>query len=248
VAGNITNDGDADYTFVGTNALVVPDGFPVVGTYFTSLGAWAYDVTDGDSTLAVDFQGPAGTLVLSLMDHDPCSWDAAIAAMTALVPTLPATFGADNAIRLSPTCLAISAPAQIGIGSSTDQHLTLTASSPLDSLWDLYSGDAPDWYRAVPLDLPAGLTLATEYDAGTGEPSLHLTGTAPAGTYVVHVLSYYDAGGGDNWYPGVSTFTVEVVLAATGSDSTSLLWPALALVGLGAGLLVVARRVRPRER
>jgi hypothetical protein len=248
--GNMGSDTDAHYTLVGPNALVEDDqnnSDPVIGMYFTAPGAWAYDVTDGDDNFAINFAGPAGTLVLSLVSYDMCSFDDAIAAMTALVPTLPATFGSDNAIRMSPTCLAISAPAQIGIGSATDQHLTLTANSPLNSRWDLYSGSAPDWYRAVALDLPAGLTLATEYDPGTGEPNLRLTGTAPAGTYVVHVLSYYDNGGGVYGYPEVSTFTVEVVLAATGSDSASLLWFAVGFIGVGAGLVAVARRARPRE-
>jgi hypothetical protein len=250
IMGNMGSDTDAHYALVGPNALVEDDqnnGDPVVGVYFDAPGAWAYDVTDGNDDLAVDFAGPTGTFVLSLQSYDPCSFDAAIAAMTALVPTLPATFGGDNALILSPTCLAISAPAPIGIGSTANDVLTFTQDPRLADWWDIADGNAPEWFHAVALNLPAGLTLGTEFDPGTNVPSLRLIGTAPGGTYVVRVLSYWDDGSGAV-LPVVSTFTVEVVLAATGSDSASLLWLAFGLIGVGAGLVVLARRVRPQER
>jgi LPXTG-motif cell wall-anchored protein len=250
MVGNLGSGGDAHYVAVGTNALVTDDqnnGDPVIGVHFDSPGAWAYDVTDGDDNIAVNFAGPASTFILSLQSYDPCSFDAAIAAMTALAPTFPATFGGDNDLILSPTCLAIAPPAEIEIGASTNQILTFTQDPRLAARWDISDPLASDWFRSVALDLPAGLTLATEFDAGTGAPRLRLTGTAPAGTHVVHVLSYY-GDGTDSYEPVVSTFTVEVVLAATGTESANLVWLALGLIGLGAGLVVVARRVRPRER
>lgn len=250
VSGNLGSDSNAHYTLVNPTALVADDQNdhdPVIGMQLVAPGGGAFSFVQGADAPAIDFAGVTGGLVLSIIDYDMCSFDAAVAAMTALAPTLSATFGTDNAPIYSPTCMVISPPAQIGIGDTTDQHLALTPDAAIATEYDLMAGDAPDWYRAMPLDLPAGLSLVTEYDPGTGEPNLHLTGTAPAGTYLVHVLQYYDGGGGYNSYPIVSTITVEVVLAATGSESASLLWIALGLVGIGAGLFGVSRRVRPRE-
>ncbi len=250
ISGNLGSDLTTDYALVDANSWISTDGGPtgengdpVLGWHFATAGAWSLNAVDGDDQMEIDFAAGPATLTVSLLELDACTFDAAVAAMTALVPTLPATFGATNTPLFSTNCLAIGAPTAITLGTSTNQVLSLTETGGLVGS-PLYGADAADYLRMTPLNLPAGMALALEFDAGTGFPSLRLTGTAPAGTTVVSVLTYLDGGGGDFYYPLVSTFTLRSELAETGSNAAMTASVSGGLILAGLGLVVLARRFR----
>jgi len=271
ISGELGSDSGTEYNVVSPTTLVssdeAPGWDPIIGYQLLGDGA-SFDVVDGDDMVYVDFPvGSTMTLVMALQDYDPCARDAALAAMAARVASLSSTFG-ETIPLLDTACLAIDAPVAFAAGTPTDQTLSVEdiSVSPEpgpDSALVYWLGYPYFETRFegeeiffISEGLPAGLTLDFDPDSVT----LHLTGTAAAGTYPVRIGFFHsEPYDGEDYRhnPLLSTLSLVVTgddeavdpeLAATGvSDATpavAMFGGLLLLVGAAAlgGLRVASRR------
>lgn len=173
---------------VGTDGLVVtgPPGLgPVVGLHVESDGA--PNEMDGADPEFPGFEAHGASTVvytMALLEYDPCGEAAAVSAMTTLVPDLGAHFGEDMPPVLG-ACISVQSPAQMNVGSPTDQILTLTQSGALAGGHPRLDGETyfdylDLWTSGVGTlapDLPAGLTAEIVPHPDTLEPALRVSGT-----------------------------------------------------------------------
>jgi hypothetical protein len=249
ILGELGSDGNSVYTPIATGGLVSsegPDGGDPILGYSSNGTNLAIDAVDGDDV--VTFVSDAvndTTLTVGFIEFDVCSVDAAVAAMTAAVPTLGAQFGTTFAPQYSDTCATVAAPVVTAGKVNVDLPIT---SSDLLTDWGYFDVEGTSNLGVIPEGLPAGLALTISY-VGT-VPTLHLTGTAPAGHYDVTAWVYIPFDGEEgpfNGYPLKVTFSFGTALAATGSAQ-----PTPAIIGgsvlalLGVTLVLVASRRRIR--
>lgn len=246
-AGNLGSDEDSTFLADGPTRLVSYEAGgsdPIIGY---SLANLTYSVTDGNDDVVVSFTGDQdAVLTLALIDFDPCSFDAALAAMQTAVTTLAADFGDTLPSYYAADCLTVETPDP----SLTDQRLDIIESDDLENNWDyIYAGsisDPADGLAVTVLSAPDGLTFSlVADDVDNDEPQLRMVGT-PASAGEVSLLFYYTDG--DNYYPLEVTFDVSSELAATGTSEVApvALGAAAALLVAGAVLLVVRRRAGAR--
>ena len=246
--GNLGSDEDSVFLGSGSTRVSYEDGGndPIIGY---SLANGTLGTTDGDDVVDIAFTGDqAAVLTVALWDFDPCSFDAALAAAQTSVTTLAADFGDTLESFYADDCLTVEAPAPIT--GATDQRLDIIESDSLENNWDyIFPGsisDPEDGLAMVVLSAPAGLSFSlVADDPATDEPQVRMTGTPTASGEVTLLFYYFD---GDNYYPLVATIDVSVELAATGTSEVApvALGAAAALLGAGALLLVLRRRLGQR--
>ncbi|MCA1942755.1 MAG: hypothetical protein LDL15_04040 [Yonghaparkia sp.] len=246
--GNLGSDEDSVFLGSGATRVSYEDGGndPIIGYSFANMSP---TVADGDDDVVVTFTGDqAAVLTVALWDFDPCSFDAALAAAQAALPTLAADFGDALGSFYAEDCLTVETPALVS--GATDQRLDIIESADLESNWDyLYGGaiaDPEDGLTFVVLDAPAGLSFSlVADDVDNDEPQLRMAGSPTTGGEVRLLFYYTD---GDNFYPLEVAFDVEVGLAATGPSDVApaVLGVAAAFLGAGALLLVARRRFARR--
>jgi len=246
VTGQLGSGPDTVFPHVTPTTLVsasTSTDAPIIGYQLSGAGA-AFDVADGSGEVHVDLPlvGSA-TLVMAFQDYDPCSRDAALAAMVARVGSLGSTFG-QTITMLDSNCFTVDAPSAFPAGTSTDQTLALLANPALfdQTELELFLEENDEVHiQLLTQGLPAGMSL--EIDPATA--TLHLTGTAAAGSYPVRFAFFRVDSDDDAYLPLLSTITLQVVgddeaadpeLAATGASDAA---PAAAMFG-GMLLLVGA--------
>jgi LPXTG-motif cell wall-anchored protein len=247
--GNLGSDEDSTFIPDGPNRLVsYEDGGSdmIIGYSFANA---AYSVADFDDSVSVSFTADQdAVLTVAVIDYDPCSFDAALAGMQSAVATLAADFGDTLDSFYADDCLTVESPA--AITGATDQRLDIIESDSLENNWDyIFPGsisDPEDGLAMVVLSAPAGLSFSlVADDPANDEPQVRMTGTPTASGEVTLLFYYFD---GDNYNPLVATFDVSVELAATGTSEVApvALGAAAALLGAGALLLVLRRRLGQR--
>lgn len=247
IGGDLGSDSDSTYVDLGAGAWISHDtnrGDPVIAWRFTGLTpSMGLPSQHGGVEFSMTGAGES-TITVAVIDFDECSFDDAIATMTAAAPTL--ALGQSIAPLYATDCLTAVDPAAVGPGAAIDAVLPLTPAAALDadnwvpsSLIDFTDGG----WRVDVVSAPAGLLAALEWvDVGDGALSLRLSGTpteswsGPA-VFVVH--------NGDE--PVLVEIDLEIAgppeLAATGpvEASGSAAIAALLLV-IGAALVLGARR------
>ena len=230
---------------------------PILGWNLTSTGTAALDVATGNDDVIV---AGTGDFVLTLVaaEWDVCSFDAALAGVTAALPTLDATFGGTLGEFYTTNCWALASPAVADAGTAIDFTVALDAiPAQFGVIFDEDDSDYLDDIGLIVKSAPAGVTVTLERDVDDN-PYLHVVGAMPATTSTIEVVLYstydYDEG---SW-PFISTMTLtptavateEVAdtdaaeLAATGASEQTPWFGAgaAALLLAGTGLLVWRRR------
>lgn len=246
ISGELGSDSDSIYTPVGTHGLVSHQdggGDPVLA-WDVSASDVVFDAVDGDDNLAFSFPAVNGnSLTVGLLDYDVCSLDAALAQAEAAVPTLASQFGTSWAPVYSTTCATVVNPSVTP--GAVNIAMPITQSAALDD-WGYFS-DPDDVWAVSATGLPAGLALSVTNEGSV--PVLHLTGTAPAGSYSVTAQVYFIYEDGETYgeYPLTITFSFGTALAATGSElPTPAIIGAAVVLLLGAALVVTAATRRRR--
>jgi hypothetical protein len=140
------------------------------------------------------------------------------------------------------------------------EYMTMVDPDAEDPVDYFLSADDDEYvdYEILAETLPAGLELAISFDATTGRPVVHVSGTpTEAGTYAVPVVFYIaDLTGEDKRLPLVSLVQLTVedpaapaagptkALAETGFDGSPLGLAAAALMVLGLGAMGLRRTRR----
>lgn len=254
-------------TNVGIAGLVVtgPSGFgPVIGFQVDSDGT--SDEFDGSDPEFPTFMSVGATTVvvtLALLDHDPCAEADAVAAMTALVPTL-AAHGGDDLDPVLSECVDVEVPAAMQLGSPTDQVLALTlggalagghARLDLESYFD-YVDLWTSGLGVLAPDLPAGLTLEVVEHPDTLLPALRLSGMpieAMSGEIPLRLYGIRNAPEFSGEIPVAASLTLDIdaldlaapddpgELPATGVEPGLGLFLAALAIAAGVGLRVADR-------
>lgn len=242
--GDLGSDSNSQYVSVGSDALVSHDQYgydPIIG-YQVAGAEVAFSTGDvGYTGFSASTAAPL-SIVIALQDYDPCSRDAAIAAMTARAASLSSTFG--QVIYPMSECVSLVAPAGFVSGAKTTQTLALTVADGVEQeeVQAYLGSEEIQWAIA---GLPEGLSASFDRETLT----FSLTGTAPAGTYEFRAV-FFGAGEGGASSPifvAPQSFTVAAAAAPQLADSgLSDVSPALVVVALllilgGAGALVVRR-------
>jgi hypothetical protein len=253
--GNIGSDRNTEYAVNG-NTLVSDDtspangSDPIIGYNVVTngtFGGWATsagnDNPEATATAAGSFD-----VYLVLFGYTPCANGFADAktAVTALVPTLPATFG--DRYNDAGACITV-APLSLTTGVPVDQVLTYTVDPALTSE-SYFTSEAG--VSSVVEDLPAGLT-ATSVKQPDGSFVVTISGTPmTAGKFTARLLFAQGSEPARSQVLGSTVITIAdpaVVavaavpeLAATGVDATGPIGLAGFLLLAGLGMAAVARR------
>jgi hypothetical protein len=247
--GNLGSDSETDYTAVGTNGRISTDGHlgsdPVIGTLFNTAAQFVFTGDDGNGQGGVAFQGSSdATYTLVLQDYDPCNFDEAVAAVTALVPTLETTFGGTTEPLYSDNCLMPAQSNSIESGLPANLAIPLTGSPELLAWWGAPFLDEDRFVGSVFTGLPAGVTGSIAMNPVTGVSEIRLAGTpTQLGVFQVNVVGYFVNEIDQD--PLLMSFPLTVALPATGpADIAPAGLVALALLGLGAAVVFVTARAR----
>lgn len=246
IDGELGSDTDSVYIPIGTGGLISSDGpevsDPIIG-YNSNGQNLVINAVDGNDTISFTFDAVTGTtLTLGLVEYDVCSQEEAVVLMAAAVPTLNSQFGTTFAPQYASDCATVAAPAVTP--GAVNVEMPITSSAELAD-WGYFDPSGGSDLGVIAEGLPAGLALTVSY-VGT-VPTLHLTGSAPAGHYDVTAWVYFPDDDGPGEFPLKVTFSFGTALAATGSEV-----PTQAIVGggvlalLGATLVLVAARRRTR--
>lgn len=257
--GQLGSDSNTVYTTISPNTLVSHDssGSDLVIGYNVTSGTYGginNTYQDQPSFLLDTTSTPI--LTVALLDYDPCSLEAAIAEMAALVPTYGSIFGSDLEPQFDPSCYGVSLPAgtsPIVPGEQVDLLLPFEASSDLGGSFsqDEYS----ERVLGQILGLPAGLNAELIRNSNLQIAELRIHGsTTQSGTFNVTGFTYSDDGSlNDKPLTFAISLSVESSepanqLAKTGNptDEISALGT-LAAIAIAAGASIIAYRRQVRK-
>lgn len=231
--GDLGADSDATFIDLGSGAWVSHDenrGDPVIA-WLLAGGIGAPSFTDGVGRVAFTAAATqTSTVTVGVIDFDECSFDEALATMSAAAPTL--ALGMAFEPLYVTDCLTTPTTVSLGPGQPATEVLPLVLSEPLlDDNWapsDAITFAENGW-RVDIVEGPAGLTATLEWVEATSSLQIRLGGTPTEAwsgpvTFVVH--------NGDE--PVLVETTLSVELAATGAADGVI---PLLVGGIGAALL-----------
>lgn len=182
IGGDLGSDDDSTFVDLGAGAWIshdMNDGDPVIAWRFWGVTpTMGLPLQPGGVEFSMTGAGES-TITVAVIDFDECSFDDALAQMTAAAPML--ALGQSIAPLYATDCLTADDPAAVGAGEAIDALLPLTPAAALDaenwvpsSLIDFTDGG----WRVDVVSAPAGLVATLEWvDLGDGALSLRLSGT-----------------------------------------------------------------------
>jgi len=247
------NEAGTDSVYVESGTTLVVDdtgiGAPVVGYNAVTNGIFGgWDAVNGDPDVEVSADDASQfDVYVVLHGYTPCAngFTLAKAAVTALVPTLPATFGeryndAGACITWTPLSLIRGVPVNQVLVYTIDPALT----TPFDDWYSVSESYFIDEIvSSVVENLPAGLTATSDQQLD-GSFIVTISGTpTTSGTFTSRLLFAQDSGGGFNQIRSNVAITVaDPQLAATGTDLLVPIGLGSLLLMTGLGMAVIARR------
>lgn len=250
--GQLGSDSNTVYTTISPNTLVSHDssGSDLVIGYNVTSGIYGgiSNNTQDQPTFLLDTTNTP-ILTVALLDYDPCSLEAAIAEMVALVPTFGSIYGSDLEPQFDPSCYGVSLPAgtsPIVPGEQVDLLLPLEASSDLGESFsqDEYS----ERVLGQILGLPTGLNAELIRNSNLQIAELRIHGsTTQSGTFNVTGFTYSDDGLLKD-KPLTFAISLSVELAKTGNPTDELSsLGTLAAIAIAAGASIIAYRRQVRK-
>lgn len=239
--GDLGSDSDTTFIDLGSGAWVSHDenrGDPVIA-WLLEGGIQTPSFSDGSGR--VEFVASAetdSTITVGVIDFDECSFDEALATMSAAAPTLAAGMAFEPIYVTD--CLTTPATVALGPGQPASDILPLVPSDPLiDDSWAPFDAVefAESGWRVDIVDGPAGLIATLEWVEASSSMQIRLSGTpteawsAPV-TFVVHT--------GDE--PVLVQTELSVELAATGVSPAAVTAAGIASIVLLLGGVLLRRR------
>ena len=258
-SGDLGSNGTSQYPVNSANTLVSHDastnGDPVMGYNVVTdgvFGGWAATALNEDVEATADAASEFD-VYLVLHGYTPCAngFELAVAAVTALVPTLPTTFGeryddAGTCITVTPLSLIRGVPVNQVLVYTIDPALTTPSGG--EDWWSIRVSYFIDELVPTVVDnLPAGLTAASAVQPD-GSIVVTISGTPTTlGTFNSRLL-FAQIDGEEGFNQIRSNFAITVAdpprpeLAATGTDVLVPIGLASLLLLTGLGMAVIARR------